>query len=301
MPITLPPISRRRFLAGSMAAGASVLVARPTWAAEPATDANRFALLSDTHVAGERDHVERGVNMFAHAQEAVREVALLDPRPAAAIINGDCAFLHGKQHDYEAFVEAVKPLREAGLTLHCTLGNHDHRERFWKAIPATAGQDQAVDERHITVIESARANWFLLDSLDLTNATPGTLGADQLTWLARALDARTDRPALVMLHHPPDPELNRGGLTDTGALLEVLISRPHVKAYFYGHNHVWIRRQQQGLHLVGLPAVAYTFSPEQPSGWIDAHLTDTGITLALRSIDPTHSQHGEKVELLWRS
>jgi Icc protein len=304
MPITLPPISRRRFLAGSLAAGAGVLAGPRLWAADGTTDvaidADRFALLSDTHVSGNRDHVERGANMFEHARRVVDQLVALDPRPAAVTINGDCAFLHGEREDYAAFVESLRPLREAGLPVHCTLGNHDNRRRFWDAIPAQAGQDRAVNGQHITVIESPKANWFLLDSLQKTDVTAGKLGSTQLEWLAAELDRRDDRPAMVMLHHQPDKP-DGGGLTDTKALLEVLRPRRQVKAYFFGHTHVWTNRDQDGLHLVNLPPVAYVFSPEQPSGWVDARLSDAGAAFTLHSLDTTHPKHGKTVELSWRT
>src|SRR5690349_15273546 len=75
MPITLPPlrslpaISRRRFLAGSLAAGAGLLLRRPLLAADETVqsvpvDPHRFALLSDTHIAADPKVAARGVNMF---------------------------------------------------------------------------------------------------------------------------------------------------------------------------------------------------------------------------------------------
>ena len=60
MPIHLPPISRRRFLAGSLAAGAGLLLPRSA-AAEAKVDPNRWALLADTHVWERRDGAYRGV------------------------------------------------------------------------------------------------------------------------------------------------------------------------------------------------------------------------------------------------
>ena len=55
MPIQLPPISRRRFLAGSLAAGAGMLLPRRLLADDVPVDPNRFALLADTHVWEHRD------------------------------------------------------------------------------------------------------------------------------------------------------------------------------------------------------------------------------------------------------
>ena len=46
--------------------------------------------------------------------------------------------------------------------------------------------------------------------------------------------------------------------------------------------------------------VAYMFKKNQPSSWVMAQVKEKGITLELRSIDPKHNLHGQKIELAWR-
>src|SRR4051794_16068053 len=141
MPITLPPLSRRRFLAGSLAAGAGLLLRTP-WlggADAPATDPHRFALLSDLHIAADPAVVARGVNMSNTLKQAWGGVLALEPRPAAVIVDGDLAYLKGLGEDYATVVGQLKPLREGGMPVHLTLGNHDDRVRFWEAIPRAEG------------------------------------------------------------------------------------------------------------------------------------------------------------------
>jgi len=152
------------------------------------------------------------------------------------------------------------------------------------------------------VLESPRANWFLLDSLEKVNATPGELGAEQLSWLSQALDARKDRPTLVMVHHDPQwtEAAKRSGLRDTEKLFDVLVPRKQVKALIYGHTHRWRRSQREGIHLINLPPVSYLFDKEAPNGWVEMQLSDRGARLTLHALDTQHRQHGEKVELTWR-
>ena len=98
--------------------------------------------------------------------------------------------------------------------------------------------------RHVSVVETVRANWFLLDSLDRVNTIPGELGEEQLTWLGKALDARADNPpVLVVVHHDPQwsGAVIRTGLGDTEQLFEVLVPRKQVKAVMFGHTHLWHR------------------------------------------------------------
>jgi len=302
MPITLKALSRRQFLAGSVAAGLSLALRKgEVFGAEENLDPHRLSLLSDVHIAADGTHRERGVVMYENLKHATDEILGLASKPAGVFINGDCAFLQGKVEDYQTLLTLLTPLRERGLTLHLSMGNHDNREHLWKTVPDSESHVGEMTERQVAMLEFPRANVFLLDSLDVTNHTPGVMGDLQAKWLAAALDAHATKPAIVMIHHQPDERPKPSGLTDTKALLDVLIPRTQVKALFYGHTHVWEMAERSGIHCVNLPAVAYVFSPGQPSGWVDAHLQESGMTLELRCIDPTHPKHGEKVDLKWRA
>ncbi len=301
MPLHLPPISRRRFLASSLAAGVGILTWREAPGQEPSGDANRWVLLADSHLAADRDRVERGVKMADNFGRVVSTVAALNPKPAGVVLNGDAAFLKGEPGDYALLGELLKPLADARIPVHLTLGNHDHRENFRAGL--IRGMDRTpLMSRHVSVLETARANWFLLDSLDRVNGTPGELGREQLAWLAQALDARPGKPALVVLHHDPQwsAPAQRSGLVDTESLFAVLVPRKHVKVVFFGHTHRWRRERHEGIHLINLPPVAYLFDKVSPNGWVDLRLPEGGAVLTLHAFDPQHRQNGETVELAWR-
>lgn len=300
MPVHLPPFSRRRFLQATLASGAGMLALRDARAKDPNTDPDSWALLADTHIAANREQIARDQRMAANLERVGREICGLAKRPAGVLIDGDCAYLDGQSGDYRTLAELLEPLRAAGLPVHLALGNHDHRERFWAEL---ARQDSpALAGRHASVIETPRANWFLLDSLQATNVTPGVLGQEQRDWLAQALDARADKPALIVAHHNLDPQNPKTtGLTDTDALLEVLAPRRQVKAYFFGHTHRWEQRERAGIHLINLPPVAYPFRAADPLGWVHCRLQAGGASLELRSLDPQHSAHGQKIDLAWRA
>lgn len=299
MPVHLPPISRRKFLAGSLATGVGLLLPRSVWAADKA-DPNRWALVSDTHVWGDRDRVQRGVKSVEKFMLAGRQIAALDPLPAGMIIAGDFAAIEGKPDDYAVLAEEVGAIRKAGLPVHVALGNHDHRENFYAAFPEAVPEGKpTVADKHVSIVQSPLANWFLLDSLDVTNSTPGVLGEAQLQWLGKALDAHADKPALLVAHHPP-LSFGANGLQDSEALYEVIVPRKHVKAFFFGHTHSWKIAKHEGIQLVNLPTTAWLFGKTQPRGWVDAKLGDGGATLVLNSLETEHPLHGETVELKWR-
>lgn len=300
MPITLPPISRRDFLTTAVAAAAGCL-ARGSAGSEPVCDPNRFALLADLHIAGDRKKMARGINMYDNLQKVAGEILAEEPAPAGVLIAGDLAYHTGASQDYAALVGLLQPLREHGLPVHLALGNHDHRERFWQALGEAERKASRLEQKHVLMISSPLANWFVLDSLDQTDKTFGCLGVEQRKWLADALDQAADKPALVMLHHNPLMGALPTGLLDTEAVFEVLLPRRHVKALFYGHTHVWKVDHREGLHLVNQPPVAYVFAPSHPNGWVDARLAADGMTLELHCLDPQHAQHGQRLELKWRT
>ncbi len=302
MPLHLLPVTRRTFLRRTFAAGAALLTIPALRAAESDTDPDRWALLSDPHIAADRAVVMRDVNMTDHLEAAVRGVGTLASRPAGVFVNGDCAMLKGLAEDYTTFSALVAPLREAGLPLHLTLGNHDDRDIFRTSLKAAIPAAPPLASRHVSIVEGARANWFLLDSLDEVNKAPGTLGDEQRTWLAKALDAKPAKPALVMVHHNPIGATaeKKGALTDADELLAILLPRRNVKAIFFGHTHTWRIAEKDGLHLVNLPAVAYPFAATEATGWVDAKLSEKGAALTLHAHDTQHAAHGKTTELAWR-
>jgi 3',5'-cyclic-AMP phosphodiesterase len=302
MPLIIPPISRRRFLASSLAAGAATVLPRWSRGSEAPSDPHHFALLSDIHLSGNPDFVHKtGVNPLEGFTQARDEVLGLPTRPAGVFVNGDCACLKGLPEDYAIFAQAILPVRTAGMPLYITMGNHDDRDNFWAGLPADESRMADVTDRQITSIAAERANFFMLDSLAETAMTPGFLGTNQLAWLGRALDAHGDKPALIFVHHQPDVRPKVQGLLDTPALYEVLLPRKQVKALIFGHTHDWHFFKTEDLHCVNLPATAWVFQEGQPRGWVDLHLGENGATFELRCLDRNHPSHGQTLRAEWRT
>ena len=268
---------------------------------EPAVDPHRVVLISDLHVDADRNHVERDANMADNLARTVTAIASLHPRPAYVIINGDLAHWFGNPEDYVVAITLLQPIRDAGVPMYYAVGNHDHRENLWKAFPDAVHSHPPVPGRQITLVESPRVDWYLLDSLLEINGVPGSIGEAQLAWLAQSLGARPTKPAIVMSHHQPDFEPVVKGLIDTQALLDVISPRKQVKALFYGHTHRWVHAQQaDGMHWVNIPTTGYVFYKEQPTGWVDVALSDRGATLQLICLNSSDPQHLQKRELIWR-
>ena len=317
MPIHVFPrsVSRRRFLTAFLALSGtrSVFRSMPLKAAQPSgSGAEAWALLSDTHIAGDPALNARGINMADHLRQAVAEVLENHASQpfAGLLVNGDCAYLDGQAEDYRVLGGLLQPVPGAGIPVHLTLGNHDERNRIQEALlpgwtEGRAGADRRarLEDRIASRIPGRFCDWYLLDSLEFTNKTSGRIGEAQLAWLRAALDQAPGRPALVMVHHNPDPgaEGRVSGLRDTGPLLELLTGRRQVKALFFGHTHVASVTEKEGLHLVNLPACAYRFGAGQPTGWTMLTLEPGGCQMRLFDTEKAHPLHGHEVRLAWRS
>lgn len=313
MPIHLLPVDRRRFLTGTASAVAAA-ACRLGFASEREED--EWVLLSDVHISGDLKTSRLGVRMadrFAEAAEMVRRIS-----PSRILIDGDCAYLYGEPKDYRGLADILGKLEAAGAPIHATLGNHDDRDAFSAGIgDRLAGEKSPLTTNRVSVLETPRANWFLLDSLGKVGQTPGILGETQRKWLARELDARADKPAVIVAHHNlsavedvrrdartivpcADRLLGVPGLSDTRLLLDVLVPREHVVAYLCGHTHQWNVREYRGIALVNLPTTVWTFLPADPTGFVRCRIGEEGMRFELVCFDPKHPSHGQHCLIGWK-
>jgi len=300
MPIHYPAHSRRRFLAQLV--GGVTAVHGASWLTAAEADGEQWLLFSDPHIAADRTKVAREVNMAENLERAVKAALAKGKRAKGVFVNGDCAFNTGEGEDYATFTGLIEPLRKAGLPVHVTLGNHDQRENIRKGLKEAGEEKAYLTDKQVSIVEGKEANWFLLDTLEQTNKTPGLLGEAQLNWLGKELDARKDKPAIVMMHHNPDLKEKPSGLKDTAQLWEVLAPRKQVKALFYGHSHTWkVEKHESGIHQINLPAVAYVFNQAMSNGWVEVTVTAKQMTVRLNAFKEEFADNGKSKVLTWRS
>lgn len=310
MPITLPPINRRHFITGTIS-GAAALLFHPVWGVE--TDERQsqdvWAFLSDTHIPENRNQTggTPSINPVEHLSKIRTDILSGEiGKPCGVIVSGDCVYLHGLPGDYKTLFEEFMPFREKGLPVHFVMGNHDNRHVFLNAVAQSTATNTPpiIPSRLHSIVETPKVNFFLLDSLEKTNHTPGLFGEEQLQWLTDELDSHKDKPAILVGHHNPDYSGNivkaSGALQDTAVFFEQIRERKQVKAYFYGHTHTWKTLRVNGIHMINIPATAWRFDQSQPFAWVLLTLKDNGMSLTLRSIDPEHPKHNEIVNLAWR-
>lgn len=292
-------ISRRALIRATAGASAGLWMPHPVLAATENRSRLLWALVADTHIDASSEVSERGGNMGDRFKLVVRDILASKERPAGVMVNGDLAHRDGQREAYTRLLGLAYPIRQAGIDIHWVLGNHDNREHFMEAVFADRRPKLPVEDHYARVVERGGVRWFLLDSLIRPNHTPGELGAAQMAWLQRELNADKDTPAVLVLHHNIDEQ--GGQLVDGKALYELACSNRQVKAVVQGHNHVYETRQAEGVHFIKLPAVGYAFSEERPIGYVRAWVGPDGCELELRAVDGNRRMHGDKRKLRWRA
>lgn len=288
MALLIQPSTRRNFLlSGAAAVAASTLHA--------AGKSVRWALLSDVHIPADPSNSYRGFKPFANFERVVPH--LVEWEPEAIHINGDIARQHGNAAEYQSCRQLIDPLA-ARIPVALGLGNHDNRDEFQAAFAKPAGERQPVKGKHVTVVRSGPVRLVFLDSQFIVDQVPGLLGRAQREWLDGYLRQDPATPTLLFVHHTLEDE--DGALLDAERLLRIAAAHRGVKAIFYGHSHQYKYGVHEGVHLVNLPAVAYNFTDDQPTGWVAAEFTATGCDLKLHATGGNQSGDGKSRSLAWR-
>lgn len=252
------------------------------------------ALLSDTHIPGDRKNGHRGFNPWENLQRIVPEVSGV--KPHAVILNGDAARLEGRVEDYQELKSLLAPIASVSPIV-IGMGNHDDRKPFAQVFANGPAETKPLPDREVAVIESATVRLVVLDSLLYVNKVAGLLGRKQREWLARDLAVHRDRPTALLVHHTLED--GDGDLLDASRLFELIRPHRHVKAIFFGHSHVWNLSERQGVKLINLPAVGYNFADKDPVGWVDARFHRRGVDLVLHAFAGNQEADGREFPVRW--
>lgn len=293
-----PSLSRRRFF--RLAGLATLAFPLRGLAALDTSGGDEVVILNDIHLTGipEEKIPANAKADGEHLRAAVKQILAQPKKPAAVIINGDLALQVGTAADYAVVRALIAPLREAGIPVHLTLGNHDVRDVFTQAFPEMKSASDLKEPRHNSLIDLPSTRLILLDTLDQTPGPAGKLGAEQIAWMLAKIDEVPGKPVVLVGHHNPqvggDSSHYKGGLVDTAAIWPELAKRPQVKAYVHGHTHEWTQAKEDDIHIISTIACAYVFNANtNATGWTSARFNAHGFQLKLNTLEPDHTWNGE--------
>lgn len=193
-----------------------------------------IAQISDLHIKAPGALAYGRVDTAKALTQCVAALNEFRPRPDLVVISGDLADTPTvKEYDHVKRLLAPLELPWIGIP-----GNHDSRELMRAAFPeqpyaaATGALDQMCSVAGLDVI--------LLDS-SVPGKPHGELGAPTLQWLDATLARSPQRPALLLLHHPPFQtgiwHMDRQNLLNAGELALIVRKHPRVQRVAAGHVH----------------------------------------------------------------
>jgi 3',5'-cyclic AMP phosphodiesterase CpdA len=289
-------MNRRQLLKAGLALAGGLAVLEPRRGlAQPPKDDAQWAFLSDIHIAADPENNHRGFYPYRNLQKVLPQV--VSSKPEGLVITGDLARLTGQAGDYENVKKLLAPVAEE-RPVYLAMGNHDNRANFRRAFEKPAGERHDPGGRHVLAVDAGPVQFLILDSLLLTNETPGLLGKAQRTWLETHLRDSGDRPLILFLHHTVGDEDD--ALLDAPRLFNLIKPANRVKAIIYGHSHEYAYSEHEGVHLINLPATGYTFDNAQPVGWVEARLTAQSGEFILHATAGNTRLDGQTRDLRWR-
>jgi len=208
-------------------------------------------------VQGTAPDAERIYREFDTASYLARAIAALNalvPRPDIAVITGDLVD-HGEPEEYD---HLRRLLAAMAIPVHVIPGNHDARGPLRTAF---AGDGYLPDSEFLQyTVEDHPLRLVALDTT-IPGQHGGTLCAERLAWLDRALAAEPQRPTAILMHHPPFATgisyMDNYGLDNAAGLAEIVARHNQVERILCGHLHRAIDRRFAGTVAGTAPSTAH--------------------------------------------
>lgn len=193
-----------------------------------------IAQLTDTHVLPEGQKLGNQIDTNAQLEAAVSQLNRLSTPADVVLVTGDLA----DDGDGESYAALRERLAALDCPVYLIPGNHDRRRTLVEAFPDHAYLPQAGFLQYAIPDHAVRL--IALDTL-VEGQDGGALCGERLAWLDAALAAAPDRPALVLMHHPPFQSgigwMDSMGLSGASGLRDVLGGHPQVRLVVCGHVH----------------------------------------------------------------
>jgi len=190
--------------------------------------------ITDTHVVPPGEVLYGSIDTKRHLEETVGQINRMQPTPDAVMFTGDLVET-GDLPGYRHFIDIIKPLK---MPVWVIPGNHDDPAVMREAFAATSCFPVA-DETFQYTVEDLPFRILALNSRSEGTELP-EFSDDKLAWLGAEL-ARSDKPVLLAIHHPPMKTgielIDMGGAEWYQGMKSLIARHPQVKLVICGHCH----------------------------------------------------------------
>lgn len=213
--------------------------------------------LTDPHLFADGDARLNDVptrDAFVEVLAACRETGIAFDQ---VILTGDLA----QDEELETYRVLRGLMVDFGAPTQLIPGNHDSRAFMREVFPESVRLGADADP---VIFSIGLGAWRLIGiDTQIPGQSAGFVDDNQLEWLRGELDAHTGDPTLVFMHHPPlaihSVWLDRMGLRNQGAVLEILRAAPQVRAISAGHIHQELSVRDGAIDVLATPSTAYQY------------------------------------------
>lgn len=291
--------SRRKFLQVSskgLLAGALPLSLVRLSFAKQEQDFN-FAYISDAHIQQIKGN--RFVrNWDQGLKRAVAEANLMRPKPDFVVFGGDLAQI-GTKAELDHGAEILSGLNHK---MYAVMGEHDYYldyGEYWSELYGK--QYYSFDHKgvHFVVLNSILTyeewnnRWDTperrmaeMAGLDNPNGSPFMVGAQQMAWLAKDLEAHSSDTPVVVFSHSPLQKIFKGWnfWTEEAEEIQKLLSRFRQSNVIYGHVHQIQYNQIGNIAFNSVMSTAWPWPYPQSYAQAESHLPV--LTVPMNRADP---------------
>ena len=210
-----------------------------------------IAQMTDIHIGFDPDAKPEELNRIRF--RATLDRLLSAPNvPDMLVLTGDLTD-HG---DKDSFEKTAALLKTCPMPIYSIPGNHDTREGLLHAFPDTPMNDGFIQY----AVEQDGLRILMLDTLEV-GRHGGAFCETRAAWLSAQLNAHSDTPTLIFMHHPPvvsgigwmDPGPTEPWMLRFG---EAIRGHNQIVAIHCGHLHRPITATVEGKLLSVTPSVA---------------------------------------------
>jgi len=199
-----------------------------------------IAQISDFHLKPEGILAYDVADTATPLKRAVEHINRLNPIPDIILITGDLVD-EGAPESYAFLKELLSPLRPPFVIIP---GNHDHKENLRRTFPEHHYLNNSIEEEGVHYICYSLEK-FTIRLIGLDTVTPGEhgggFGRERMAWLKKTLEAQTEVPTLIFMHHPPFASafvhMDKEEFHGWKEFQSLISEHPQVERILCGHLH----------------------------------------------------------------
>jgi 3',5'-cyclic-AMP phosphodiesterase len=226
--------------------------------------------ITDLHIKTPGVLAYRVVDAAACLRRCVAHMLALKQRPDVVVITGDLVDF-GRAEEYAHLRDLLEPLR---MPVYLLPGNHDDRVVLRASFPEHAYLRQ-MDGFIQFVVDAGPLRLIGLDTV-IPGQSGGELCAERLAWLDARLSEARQKPAVILMHHPPFRtgigHMDKIGFANPEELGAIVRRHPQVERILCGHVHRSIQVRFGGTIASTCPGpahqVALDLDPNAPSRFV---------------------------------